>query len=100
MLQMKLAICVCVSVDIELIGYSGALPGRPSQGAQGKVLVDGLTARACARWPERDIWQPTGNCASVPPMTKSRAMLRLSGIDCSKKLPATPEAWAGQAVGR
>ena len=36
------------------------------------------TVRGCARWPERDTL-PAGNCAFVPPMTKSRAMLRRNG---------------------
>ena len=36
------------------------------------------TVRACALWPERDTL-PAENCAFVPPMTVSRAMVRRSG---------------------
>ena len=49
-----------------------------------KGLVGEWTALACARWPERDTWQLAEDCAIVPPMTKSCAMLRRGGLDCSK----------------
>ena len=47
---------------------------------------DGAEARGCPRCPGGGAWRPTGDCAIVPPMTKSHAMVRLTGSDCSKKM--------------
>ena len=41
--------------------------------------------RGGAWWPERDT-VPAENCAFVPPMTLSRAMVRLNRNGCSKKV--------------
>src|ERR1017187_6114662 len=47
-----------------------------------------VAGRFEVRWwlPRKDTWRPTGDCAIVPPMMKSRTMMRRGEGDCSYKM--------------
>src|ERR1019366_1450076 len=51
-------------------------------------MVGNYYFRAADRWwrPRKDTWRPTGDCAIVPPMRRSRTMMRRGEGDCSNKM--------------